>query len=169
MKSNLLPQFFSVSVQVGATVLAIICFSTHVQAGPTLAAVGPAPLGQYDKVSCGYLKVFSRTQEAQWGEGSYYYPHTAYSIYNLEGKQIKTVENHSDNTDEAPEKVELTPGTYMVKAWSDNDGLVTVPVVIKLARITTVHLENGRESDKENISSDKGVTAPSKQVVGWKA
>ncbi|MCE0483663.1 MAG: T9SS type A sorting domain-containing protein [Methylacidiphilales bacterium] len=169
MKSNLLIRFLSTSIQAGVSALILICISTHAQAGPTLAAVGPAPLGQYDKVSCGYLKVFSRTQEAQWGEGSYYYPHTAYWIYNSAGKQIKTVENHSDNTDEAPEKVELTPGTYFVRAWSDNDGLVTVPVVIKLARTTSVHLENGRDSDKENISSDKAVTTPSKQVVGWKA
>jgi len=168
MKTNLFHKFLSSLIMVGALVLALTCFSTQAQAGPVLPAVGPTPPGQYDKVSCGYLKVFSRTEQTQWGEGSYYYPHTSYWIYNSEGKKIRTVENHGSSIDEAPEKVELTPGTYTVKAWSDNDGLVTVPVIIKLARTTSLHLENGRESDKEAINPAKAVTTPSGQIVGWK-
>jgi hypothetical protein len=165
MKTNLLSPF--ISSLAGALVLTLVGFSTPVQAGPVLPAVGPTPPGHYDKVSCGYLEVYSRTQEKQWGEGSYYYPHTAYWIYSPGGKKV-TVSNNCDTTNETPERVELAPGTYTVKAWSDNDGLVTVPVIIKLARITSVHLEEGR-SNKEAIDSPSAVKAPSGQIVGWKA
>jgi flagellar hook assembly protein FlgD len=96
---------------------------------------------QYDKVSVGYLTVFSSTEETQWGEGSYYYVHTGYRIYDSAGKVVKWVENHDTSIDEDPQKVELAPGTYTIWAQSDKDGYVKVPVVIKLARTTAVHLE----------------------------
>jgi hypothetical protein len=169
MKTNLLRSLQSVFIQVGALVMALTWFSSQAQAGTTLPPVGPTPPGVYDKVSCGYLEVFSATQESQWGEGSTYYPHTGYRIYNSSGKMVKWVENHNTSIDEAPQKVELTPGTYTVWALSDKDGYVNVPVVIKLAQVTKVHLENGRDSDKEAINPARAVTTPSGQVVGWKA
>jgi hypothetical protein len=167
MKSNLLRSFLCCSTAVVGAFLAPALISTPVHAGPVLAPVGPTPPGVYDKVTVGYLQVFSRTEQTQWGEGSYYNVHSAYWIYDSAGKRIRTVENHSSSIDESPEKVELAPGTYTVKAWSDNDGLVAVPVVVKLARTTNVHLEEG--SQKQAISSDRAVTTPSGQIVGWKA
>ena len=109
-------------------------------------AVEPTVVGQYDKPSSGYLKVFSVTQESQWGEGSYYYLHTGYRIYDSNGKAIKWIENHDSNIDEDPQKVELAPGAYTVRAQSDRDGYVKVQVVIKPAQTTAIHLE--REHDK---------------------
>jgi len=94
----------------------------------------------YDKVSFGYLEVFSATQQSQWGEGNYYYPHTGYRIYDSSGKVVKWVENHDTSIDEAPQKVELTPGIYTIWAQSDHNGYVKVPVTIKLARTAAVHL-----------------------------
>ena len=32
------------------------------------------------KAGTGCLQVFSETQEVQWGEGSFYHPHTGYRI-----------------------------------------------------------------------------------------
>jgi hypothetical protein len=156
-------------VQAGITLMILTGFSSQVHAGVVLPAVGPTPPGVYDKVSCGYLEVFSATQETQWGEGSYYYPHTGYRIYDASGKLLRWIDNHNTSTDENPEKVELAPGTYRVWALSDRDGYVNVPVIIKLARTTKVHLENGRVSENENIDPARAVTTPSGQIVGWKA
>ena len=103
-------------------------------------AVEPKPPGQYDPGSVGYLKVFSVTQESPWGEGSYYHLHTGYRIYDSSGKAVKWVENHDSSIDEDPQKVELAPGAYTIWAQSEKDGFVKVPVVIKLARMTTVNL-----------------------------
>lgn len=134
-----------------------------------LPAVGPRPIGEYQETSVGYLKVFSRTEQAEWGDNTYYYPHTAYRILNASGTTIRQIENHDSSTDERPTRVELPPGTYIVKAWSDNDGLVTVPVIVKLGQTTSVHLEKDRESDKDIFDSSKAVKTPSGQIVGWKA
>src|ERR1700683_1211609 len=100
MKTNLLRILQFTAVQAGVILLTLTGFSTQAHAGNVLPAVGPQPPGVYDKVSCGYLEVFSTTQESQWGEGSYYYPHTGYRIYDASGKLLKWVENHNLNTDE---------------------------------------------------------------------
>jgi len=126
--------------------LLLACFFLQGQANAdvTSPAGKHMPPGEYDKGLVGYLKVFSSTQESQWGEGSYYYLHTGYRIFDSNGKTVKWVENHDGRTDEDPEKVELAPGTYTIWAQSDKDGYVKVPVVIKLAQTTAVHLETGR-------------------------
>jgi hypothetical protein len=158
---------FSIALAEGLALLA--SFSTAAHAGPVLPAVGPRPAGEYQEVSCGYLKVFSRTEQTEWGENTYYYPHTAYTILDASGHKVREVDNRDSEIDERPSRVELRPGTYFVKAWSDNDGLVTVPVIIKLARTTSVHLEEGRASDQDVFDASRAVKTPSGQVVGWKA
>lgn len=166
MKTNLLRKFLTSSTLVGAIASTLTFFATVAHAGPVLPAVGPTPPGVYDKVSCGYLKVFSRTEQTQWGEGSYYNVHTAYWIYDSTGKRM-TIDNHDSTIDETPQKVELAPGKYVVKAWSDNDGLVTVPVIVKLARTTTVNLEEDHK--QAAMDESRAVKSPSGQIVGWKA
>ena len=123
--------------------LILACFSLEGQAraGVTLPQVEPSDPGQNNRVTVGYLTVFSSTEETQWGDGPYYYVHTGYRIYDSAGKAVKWIANHDTSTDEAPEKIELAPGRYTIWAQSDKDGYVNVPVVIKLARTTVVHLE----------------------------
>ena len=123
--------------------LLLACFFLQEQAraGVTLPEVGPTDPGQNDRVSVGFLTVFSSTEETQWGDGPYYYVHTGYRIYDSTGKVVKWIANHDTSADEAPARVELAPGRYTIWAQSDKDGYVKVPVVIKLARTTAVHLE----------------------------
>lgn len=99
----------------------------------------------------GYLEVFSSTQQTQWGEGSFYYLHTGYRIFDAKGKTVKWVENHDSVTDEQPQKVELAPGKYTIWAQSDQRGYVKMSVSIGLARTTTVQLENDRD---DNMGKD---------------
>ncbi len=148
MKTNPIRKFPRFLAHSALLVLALGYCSTGAQAGPVLQPIGPTPPGHYDKVTCGYLEVYSRTQQYQWGEGGYYYPHTPYWIYTADGKRLRTIGNNSDSIDETPEKVALTPGTYVVKAWSDDNGLVTVPVHVQLARTTRVHLEDGPDNNE---------------------
>jgi hypothetical protein len=133
-------------VKAAGLVLLLACFFLQGQAtaNVTLPAAGPTHPEQNDKASVGYLTVFSSTQEAQWGEGSYYCPHTGYRIYDSTGKIVKWVENHASSNDEAPEKVDLAPGKYTIWAQSDRKGYVRVPAVIKMGRTTVVHLEEDR-------------------------
>ncbi len=141
MKTNIVRSFLLKFTMAAIALVATALLFTTAHAGPVLPTVGPE--SDYGAVTCGYLKVYSRTEQTEWGDNTYYYPHTAYWIYNTAGKRIKTVTNHDSSIDESPEKVSLTPGHYVVRAWSDDDGLVTVPVIVKLAETTAVHLESG--------------------------
>ena len=98
--------------------------------------------GQSERVSIGYLTVYSSTEETQWGEGPYYYVHTGYRIYDSAGKAVKWIANHdATSTDEAPAKVELAPGRYTIWAQSDKGGYVRVPVIVRRAQTAAVNLE----------------------------
>jgi hypothetical protein len=99
---------------------------------------GPMP-AQAHVTTDGYLKVFSATQEVQWGEGSYYYPRTGYLVYGTDGSVVKQVENQASLTSSEPEQVELAPGTYTVRAQSDA-GYVSRRVTIKPSQLTEVRL-----------------------------
>ena len=82
-------------------------------------------LASADSTSCncrtpGYLKVFSATQQVQWGEGSFYNPHTGYRIFSANGTPVKWVENQDSITDQQPQSVELAPGTYTIWAQSED-------------------------------------------------
>jgi hypothetical protein len=95
----------------------------------------------------GYLEVFSSTESYQWGEGSVYYPHTGYRIFDASGKAVRWIDNNSASSDEQPEKVELPSGTYTVWAQSDRKGYVLEKVVIQPFRVTTVQLEQTKNAE----------------------
>lgn len=144
MKTNLLRRLLSFLPQVAALIVALFGLAPQAFAGSILAAVGPDTSDPNDQpITCGYLKVYSATETSDSinNEDVRFYPHSAYWIYDKAGNQIKTVQNHGTSPEEGPSTVELKPGTYTVKAYADNKGLVTVPVIIKLARTTSVHLD----------------------------
>jgi hypothetical protein len=110
------------------------------------AAASVEDSGPNAKPSLGYLTVYSSTEETSWGDGTEYYVHTGYRLYDSTGKAIKWIANHDSNADEIPATVELPPGKYTIWAQSDSDGYVSVPVQVKSARTTTLHLENENPS-----------------------
>ena len=88
----------------------------------------------------GYLLVYSATDEFEDG-GLAFYAHSSYSIYTLDGKLFKSVENHMSRSDEIPELVTLPVGSYIVEARSENNGYVRVRVVINPAQRTMLELD----------------------------
>jgi hypothetical protein len=145
MKTNLLPQIKSSLLQVGLVVFVLIGLITRAHAGAVLPPVGPDTPDPNDRpMTCGYLEVYSATETSAsvCNEDTSFYPHSAYWIYDKAGNRIKTVQNHGIAApEEGPTTVELKPGTYTVRAYAEHGGLVTVPVIIKLARTTSVHLD----------------------------
>lgn len=90
----------------------------------------------------GYLIVYTATENPiNTDEGMMYYPHTGYSIYDTSGHRVRSVANHITSEDENPSRVSLPPGTYTVRAESESDGTVDVPVQIRGMRTTVVNLE----------------------------
>ncbi len=114
----------------------VLCFG-----GPTVAQAGgkdplsPGPVrpGNLDyrtELPQGYLKVYSATDKFNDGD-AWYFPHSSYAIYTIDGKLFKNVKNHRSADDEVPEVVALPVGTYTVVARSERDGYGHVLVVIK--------------------------------------
>jgi len=134
----------------------------------TLQPVEPGPIGQRAAVATGYLKVYTAVKSYPY-DRQYYYAHTAYGIYDLDGHRVRSVDNEASFHTPVPEVVPLPAGRYNVVAWADGYELVKVPVMIELGRLTVVNLENhGRAGLPEDGHGDLVRTSDGR-VVGWSA
>ncbi|HEY3898836.1 MAG TPA: hypothetical protein VGM54_09505 [Chthoniobacter sp.] len=90
----------------------------------------------------GYLVVYTAIIEPDINPDTMFYPHTGYAIYDSQGVYYQTVRNHVGRWDETPYTVSLPPGRYMLKAESQYDGDVQVPVIIEGGKTTVVDLQH---------------------------
>ena len=113
-----------------------LCFggSTVAEAGSkdplSPGPVRPGNLDYRTELPQGYLRVYSATDEFKDGD-AWYFPHSSYAIYTIDGRLFKNVENHRSADDEVPEVVALPVGTYTVVARSERGGYASMLVVIK--------------------------------------
>ncbi len=113
-----------------------LCFggSTAVQAGgKDPLSPGPVRPGNLDyrtELAQGYLKVYSATDKFNDGD-AWYFPHSSYAIYKIDGRLYENVRNHSSADDEVPEVVALPVGTYTVVARAERGGYASMLVAIK--------------------------------------
>lgn len=147
---------------------AALCAAPALKADTVLPEVGPKIMGYYNGPDLGSLRVYTATEAYDDGQLNYY-PHSSYTVYRPDGSVALYVRNHLGNNDEAPETIQLPAGKYKVKADSESDGRVIVPVVVKGGHTTVVSLEKGRESDRQDVAPQVAVKSPSGQVVGWRA
>ena len=115
----------------------------------------------------GYLQVFSATETHQVGDDTTYYPHTGYSILSGSGTMLTYVVNHIGTTDESPTVIRVPPGRYQIVAEANGYGRVTVPVVIRPGRTTTIHLE--RNWKPVPATDGTVVRLPHGEAVGWRS
>ena len=148
----------------GAIPLLASCASQPI----ALAPVGPGPFvnGAYVNGK-GDLEVYTEPEEYYEDDLSFF-PHTDYEIYTMEGRHLRHVWNHQNHEDEHPAVVTLSPGQYVVKAWADCYGLVTVPVVIKPNETTRVILQPDWKPAGTVAQADL-VQIPNGYFVGWRA
>jgi hypothetical protein len=102
--------------------------------------VRPGRLDYRAELRQGYLKVYSAIDELKDGDG-WYFPHSSYEIYTINGKLLKIVGNHISRSDEIPEIVPLPVGFYTVVARAEKAGYIRVPVVINEGRETILDLD----------------------------
>jgi hypothetical protein len=113
-----------------------LCFggSTVAQAGGkdplSPGLVRPGSWNDRSELPQGYLKIYSATDKFKDGN-AWYFPHSSYAIYTIDGKLFKNVKNHRSANDEVPEVVTLPVGAYTVVARSEKNGYEHVLVVIK--------------------------------------
>jgi len=161
-------------IKAGFLLVAIIpllssCASQRV----VLAPVGPNPASVRTTGSKGELQVFSDVIEEnddqnQAAPEPSWYQHSDYSIYNVEGKLVKRVDNTTGHYAQAPRRVALPAGRYVVKARGNDYLSVEVPVVIEPGLTTRVHLDD-RWSRPKSMPKNEFVFEPSGQPVGWSA
>jgi hypothetical protein len=122
---------------------------TSAQAGDrSLLFPGPIRPGDLDYPagsSQGYLTVYLTADEFNDGN-AWYFPHSAFAIYAINGKLFKNVKSHF-TYDEIPEVLVALPvGSYMIVARSEKNRSIRLPVVIKAGQRTILDLdirENG--------------------------
>src|SRR6267378_3711009 len=126
-----------------------LCFGgpTVAQAGQRDSSTGSIPLKLNDQAALpqGYLMVYSATDRFDDG-GTFYYPHSSYSIYTTDGKFFKNVENHISRSDEIPALVTLPAGAYTLEVRSEKEGYLRVHVVINAGVRTVLDLD-GEQAD----------------------
>lgn len=159
---------FCIFLGAGMVSVLVGCATTPV----ALAPVGPNPAGRERAVSKGELQVFSNLGEEsddqnQGGTDPVWYQHRDYNIYNLQGKLVKHVDNTIGHYEQAPRRVALPAGRYLVKAQAKDYLRVAVPVTIEPGRTTRVHLD-----DKWQLPADTPhrelVCLPNGDPAGWR-
>src|SRR6476620_10515065 len=112
--------------------------------GPTVAQAGQRDsstrpiqpeLNDQAELRQGYLLVYSATDRFDDG-GTFYYPHSSYSIYTDDGKFFKNIDNHISQSDDIPALVTLPTGSYTIMLRSENRGYIRLPIVITAGRRT---------------------------------
>jgi hypothetical protein len=115
-----------------------------------LSPVGPDSGRVSGQKTPGYLIVYTETENPVNTGDLMYYAHTGYTVYDTHGAKVRYVRNHISTDDENPSRVSLPPGNYTVRAQSEMDGDVAVPVVIKGFRTTVVNLEKRSHDPQES-------------------
>jgi hypothetical protein len=83
----------------------------------------------------GTLIVFTETYRFPDG-GITYNPHSPYEIYDTDGGLVRRVVNHRGENDESPMRVELPPGTYLIRASSSRGPPAEFFVTIDPGKVT---------------------------------
>jgi len=138
----------------------------------TLAPVGPPAHPSVPIADGGTLVVYSayETGQIDTDPPDGVRQHSAYRLYDAQGRLLRTVPNRVGAWGEDPTRVGLMPGRYRIEALANSYGLVSVPVVIVANEVTTVHLEGSPEwPASPAFNAINSVRLPDGVVVGWKA
>ena len=134
---------FKLAAQVilGLGALAFGSCATSQPYATVLATVGPLPTVKRVQEP-GSLIVYTPIVEPNINPDTMFYPHSSYAIYDSHGAFFQNVRNHIGAWDETPSTVSLPAGRYTVKAETEFDGDVEVPVIIVAERTTVVDLQH---------------------------
>ena len=133
-----------------------------------LSSVGPGPYPSATGVSSGQLEVFSALEGHAEGDNPTWFQHSDYYLYTPERKLLKHVWNTVGHYEEAPKRITLPAGTYIVKARAKDYFWVELPVLIRSGQSTVVHLDD-RWTPPAGTPKTKVAYAPDGHPVGWSA
>jgi hypothetical protein len=143
MKPTLCPTLLKTALSIAPLIL-YFGGSMVLQAGdksvPSSIPVKRGHLAYRAELAQGFLKVYSGTNGFNDRNG-WYFPHSIFAIYTIDGKLFKNVQSQQSADDVIPEVVALPVGTYTVVAGSETDGYVRAPAVINEGQRTILDLD----------------------------
>jgi hypothetical protein len=142
------------------------------QRNVVLDPIGPAPGVVASAASPGTLVVFSAfTPEPDMHNSPYRRRYSDYRVLSADStQQVQTVHNDRGVQIGGPQKVSLPAGEYCVEARANGYDDVTVPVLIRAAETTTVHLEGSVWWPRSSqIFTSNPVRLPGGEIAGWRA
>jgi len=170
MRRKILRSLIPTTTATIAACLLVSILASKASAQPILVndTAGPRPAWVFPT---GYLKVYSATYENLNGDNTFVYPHTDYRIFTPDGRYVMSVSNAITPVDEIPSEVRLPVGHYIIRAKSETMGTVDVPVVVRTARVTKIHLERCKDWCDPAIGEYPHllVRLPNGQPIAWKA
>jgi hypothetical protein len=150
-----------------------------------LKQVGPDPGQMAHSSSDGFLQVYTARERApidvnaetffcnnDFGRNEFLYgkAHTAYSIYDADGRLVQRVRNSTGMNDSNPTRIGLSPGVYRIDAEAADYGnitlTVTVPVCVEPGFTTALHLDGTWKPISPAIDSEM-VRLPNGRIVGY--
>lgn len=132
------------------------------------APVGPNPFQGKSAAANGQLVVFSCLVGRIEGDSPSWFRHSDYEICDRNGHLWRRGDNSVRYYDQAPRKVSLPAGWYLVKAEAEDYSLVEAPVHIESGRTTRVHLDDNWRPPP-SVPKSEIVSAPDGIPVGWRA
>ncbi len=160
---------FSITMAAAVALVAAGCSTAPV----ALAPVGPNPARTQRMSGTGELQVFSSLEEQsdnqnQASRDPVWYQHANYAVYDAQGHLVARVDNVTGHYSQAPRRVALPPGQYLVRAPARDYLQVAVPVTIERGRLTRVHLDHKWQLPPATPKTEL-VSTPNGEPVGWKA
>lgn len=133
-----------------------------------LNPVGPAPGTVADEKADGFLVVYSAF-DAHVSEYNRQV-HKDYKIYSNDEALLQKVHNDTGGMTGGVATVRLPAGSYRVEAPANGYGTVSVPVVIRGGKTTTVSLASGGSwPNRQEMIRLGAVQLPDGRVAGWSA
>jgi len=128
--------------------------------------VGPRSSEASSRYGQGYLVVYSALSPFNNYDTT---DHSGYAVLSTNGKLVRRVHNHiiGDFTAEPPTDVRLPAGRYVVKAESQDYGILNVPVVIRSGETTQVYLDCSSQPANLLAQTADTVRLPDGQIIGW--
>ena len=112
---------------------------------------------------------------ADFGKNEFLYgtARSDYTIFGGDGMVVKQVRNGRDVSGKMPAPVKLAPGRYTIEAEAEEDGGMTmtvlIPLVVEAGQITTVHLEPTSETSGEATDPSHAVMLADGRIIGCRA
>ncbi len=116
----------------------------------------------------GSLVVFTPTYAVEDG-GTFYYPHLPYEIYTVERKLVRRVSNRLSLNDETPTRVQLPPGSYIIRTRNRQGEDHEVYVVVEAGKLTRVNNWQPVLPKEENNTAQSPRSSDLRQLDRYKS